>query len=203
MDHFALFNVPRQPWLDLDSLKATFLKLSATHHPDKVPEARRSAANHQFAEINGAYGCLLEPRDRLKHLLELEWGAPPKDVQTIPAGTMELFMEMAQICRETDAYFEQRAEETSPLLKVQVWEAGAVWLEKLDRLREKIDQQREGLFAELKKMNAAWQAAPPPGNPARAAALPLARLEEIYRILGYTTRWLEQIQSRRILLCPA
>ena len=45
-------------------------------------------------------------------------------------------------------------------------------------------------------MNAAWNAAPPPGSPARPGALPLRRLEEIARQFSYTTRWSGQIQER-------
>jgi curved DNA-binding protein CbpA len=198
MDNFALLQEPRQPWLDLDSLKAVFLKLAAQAHPDKASD--KATANARYAELNAAYHCLLEPRDRLRHLLELESGASPKDVQSLPPGTMDLLVEIGQVCRETDLFLTARSKTASPLLKVQMFEAGMAWTGKLNQLRQRIDLRREELLAELKSMNAAWNAAPLPGSAGRAAALPLERLEQIYRVFSYMARWTEQIQERLVQL---
>src|SRR5476651_643539 len=100
-DYFALLNEPRRPWLDADSLKQKFLALSANAHPDKIhsaSESDKSAAGKQFAELNAAYNCLLEPKSRLLHLLELELGAKPRDIQQIPAALADLFAEIAAAC---------------------------------------------------------------------------------------------------------
>jgi DnaJ-domain-containing protein 1 len=95
-DNFALLNEPRRPWLEPDLLKQKFLALSANAHPDKIhsaSESDKSAAAKQFSELNAAYNCLLEPKLRLLHLLELELGAKPKDIQTDPAALADLFAE--------------------------------------------------------------------------------------------------------------
>ena len=66
-DYFALLDEPRRPWLEPDSLKARFLALSAEVHPDRLhnaPEAQKQAANQQCAELNSAYRCLREPKER-------------------------------------------------------------------------------------------------------------------------------------------
>ncbi len=79
-DYFALLDEPRRPWLEPDSLKARFLALSAQVHPDRLhnaPEAQKQAANEQYAELNSAYRCLREPKERLQHLLELELRSKP------------------------------------------------------------------------------------------------------------------------------
>jgi len=203
MDNFALLQEPRQPWLDPDSLKAGFLRLAAQLHPDKTHQAgaeEKTAANERYAEINAAYHCLLEPRDRLLHLLELESGAKPKDVQSIPPGAMDLLVEIGQACRETDLFLATRAKTESPLLKAQMFETGMAWTDKLNQLRQRIDSRRGELLDELKSMNAIWNAAPPPGSAGRAAALPLERLEQMYRVLSYMARWAEQIQERLVRL---
>jgi len=203
MDYFALLHEPRQPWLDPDSLKADFLRLAAQVHPDKAHQANASekaTANARYAELNSAYHCLLEPRERLRHLLELESGATPKDVQSPPPGAMDLLMEIGQICRETDLFLAAKAKTTSPLLKVQMFETGMAWTGKLNQLRQRIDLQREEFVAELRSMNAAWNAAPPPGSAGRAAALPLERLEQVCRVFSYMARWTEQIQERLVQL---
>jgi curved DNA-binding protein CbpA len=197
MDNFALLQEPRRPWLDPDSLKAGFLRLAAQVHPDKVQQA---GANERSAGINAAYHCLLEPKERLLHLLELESGAKPKDVQSLPPGTMDLLVEIGQACRETDQFLAAKSKTTSPLLQAQMFETGLAWTGKLNQLRQRIDLRREELLAELKGMNAAWNAAPPPGSPGRAAALPLARLEQVYRVFSYLARWTGQIQERLVQL---
>src|SRR6266545_1175670 len=101
-NHFAVLNEPRRPWLDAELLKGKFLALSASVHPDRVhnlDEAKRAAAQEHYTELNAAYTCLREPKERLRHLLELELGALPKDIQRIPSELMDLSLEIGQACR--------------------------------------------------------------------------------------------------------
>jgi|ERR1043166_7011089 curved DNA-binding protein CbpA len=202
-DCFALLNEPRRPWLSVEELKAKFIALSSQCHPDRVhgaPEAERMAANQRYQELNAAYNVLREPRERLLHLLELEMGGKPKDIQRIPAGTVDLFVEVGQTCREVDGFLTERAGVTSPLLKVQLFERAQGWSEKLDHLRQKINFQRDELVKELQAMNATWAGAPAIGSADRSASLPLERLEQIYRIFSYIARWTEQVQERYVQL---
>jgi len=206
MDAFALLNEPRRPWLDPEALKQKFLPLSAEAHPDRVhagSEDEKRHATTRYAELNAAYTALRETRDRLLHLLELESGAKPKDVQRIPPGTMDLFVEVGQLCRDVDAFLAQRGNVTSPLLKVQMFERGMEWTDKLQALQQRINAKRDELAAELQQMNAVWDAAPPVGSPDRAAVLPLERLEQVYRVFSYIARWTEQIQERVVQLAAA
>ena len=205
-DAFALLAEPRRPWLDAGALKQKFLPLSSAAHPDRThnaPEAEKQAANERYAELNAAYNTLREPRDRLLHLLELERGAKPPDIQRIPPGTMDLFVEVGQLCRDTDAFLAQRKNVTSPLVKVQMFERGMEWTDKLQALQQRINARRDELTTELQQMNAVWEAAPPISSPSRAAALPLERLEQIYRVFSYIARWSEQIQERTLQLATA
>ena len=122
-DYFALLDEPRRPWLEPEALKAKFLKLAAETHPDKQPalnETEKAAANRSYAELNAAYHCLAEPKSRLLHLLELELGAKPKDVQQIPSALADLFAEVATTCRNADAFLTEKNKVTSPLLQVRV-----------------------------------------------------------------------------------
>lgn len=202
-DNFALLNEPRLPWIDPDLLKQRFLPLSAPFHPDRVhggSEAEKLSANQRYAELNSAYNCLREPKERLLHLLELESGAKPSDIQKIPPGTMDLFVEVGQTCRDADAFLAEKSKVTSPLLKVQMFERGHEWTDKLNGLQQKINAKREALSAELREMNSTWQKAPSIGSPERASALPLERLEQVYRTFSYIARWSEQIQERVVQL---
>jgi hypothetical protein len=203
LDAFALLSEPRRPWLDPEALKQKFRSLSNDAHPDRVhsaSEAEKQQATARYAELNAAHNTLREPRDRLLHLLELERGAKPRDVQRIPPGTMDLFVEVGQLCRDVDAFLPQRANVTSPLLKVQMFEKAMEWTDKLQALQQRINAKRDELTMELQQLNAVWESAPPIGSPERAAALPLERLEEIYRVFSYIARWSEQIQERNVQL---
>jgi hypothetical protein len=121
-------------------------------------------------------------------------------VQRIPPGTMDLFMEVGQRCRDVDAFLAERAKVTSPLLKVGMFQKSMDWTETLASLQHRVNAKRDDLLAELKTMNAVWETAPPIGSPERAAALPLERLEQLYRVLSYVSRWTEQIQERVVQL---
>jgi len=199
MDNFALLGQLRQPWLDAVLLKSAFLEISARLHPDRVPAAgaeERAEAARRFAEVNAAYHCLREAKERLLHLLELESGAPPASVESVPPGTMDLCMETGRMCREADRFLAAKARAQSPLLAAPLFEQGLEWTARLQAAREQIQLRRDGLLAELQGMNAAWKSAPPPASPARAAALPLRRLEELCRTLGYLARCEGQVQER-------
>ncbi len=203
IDHFALLREPRRPWIDPDVLKAKFLSLAAEVHPDRVhasDEATKNNANSRYADLNAAFQHLSKPRDRLLHLFELESGSRPKDIQRIPPGTMDLFVEIGQACRDADAFLLQRNRVTSPLLKVQFFERGQALVEQLQALQQKVNAARSALEGELQELNPVWEKAPPPGDPERADLLPIERLEEIYRVLSYTTRWAEQVQERLVQL---
>ena len=90
--------------------------------------------------LNAAYHCLAEPKSRLLHLLELELGAKPKDIQPIPATLADLFAEVANTCRKADGFLDEKNNATSPLLQVQLFERGQDWIEKLNLLQRKSER---------------------------------------------------------------
>jgi DnaJ-domain-containing protein 1 len=198
-DNFTLLNEPRRPWLDPDSLKRKFLILFAEVHPDRVHNASveaKQSANQRYSDLNAAYNCLREPKERLQHLLELERGAKPKEVERISSGSMDVFFEVGQLCRHVDVYLAEKARVTSPLLKVQLFEESQEWTDKLNSLQQKINARRDGLISELQTMNRFWESA----SNAADRQSSLTRLEEIYRLFGYFNRWSQQIQERIVQL---
>jgi len=197
-DNFAFLNEPRRPWIDPDSLKQKFLALSANAHPDKIhsaSESEKSAAAKQFAELNTAYNCLLEPKLRLLHLIELELGAKPKDIQQIPPALADLFAEIAAVCHKADEFFAEKIKITSPLLQVQLFERAQEWIEQLNSLQRKLNELREKLTGELKSLDEKWVE-----NDLEERAGLLKKLEELYRLFGYFNRWNNQIQERVVQL---
>jgi DnaJ-domain-containing protein 1 len=203
-DFFSLLGIARAPWPDAENLKIRFLSLSAEAHPDRfhsADETTRAAANARYIEINNAHQTLRETRPRLAHLLELELSNKPPQLQQILPETMNLFMEVSQICRQIDAFLAEKSKAASPMLKVALFAQGMEWLDRVTPLQQKVSAQRAALETELESMNPAWLAAPPPDAPAeRRATLPLKRLEEIYRLTSYLDRWSGQLQERAVQL---
>ena len=194
-DLFAVLDEPRRPWLDADALRKNFLALSAALHPDRVHnlgDPERAAAQDRYTRLNAAYHCLREPKERLRHLLELERGALPKDVQQIPGDLMDLSLEIGHACRQADAFLADRAKVTSPLLKVQFFERGQEQTERLLPLQRKLRDDRERLLEELRHLDEEWAASP--GRAARAELF--GPLEELYRLLSYFARWNDQVKER-------
>jgi curved DNA-binding protein CbpA len=197
-DYFSLLDEPRRTWLDADLLKQKFLALSAKLHPDKIHFAdasQKSAAAKKFAELNAAYHCLAEPKSRLLHLLELELGVKPKDIQQIPPALANLFAEVATVCKNTDLFLAGKSKITSPLLQVQFFEHAQNWLEALNSLQKKLGNLRDNLSNELKSLDAIWMTT---SSSERMNLLP--RLEELYRLFSYFNRWNNQIQERVVQL---
>lgn len=193
-DFFALLGQPRQPWLDEDALKAAFHEQSSTLHPDRfhsADDAARAEAGRRSAELNSAYQCLRELKDRLAHLIELESGRKPGGIQSVPAEAMVLFAQVGQLCRETDAFLADSAKVKSPMLKVQYFERGLEWTDRIQELLKMLNGQREALHAKLRLMNESWAGA---DAGSRAASLPA--LGEIHSRLSYLHRWTAQLQER-------
>jgi DnaJ-domain-containing protein 1 len=197
-DYFALLGERRRPWLDPETLKQTFFKLSAAVHPDRVhhaPEAERLAAQQRSTELNAAYNCLRQPRERLRHLLELELGAKPEQVQTFPSELLDLSLEVARLGREADAFLAKRAGITSPLLQVQMFERGQECAEQLGQLQRTINARQETAINDVKTLDGQWETGGGSGR-----GVELERLEELYRRLSYLTRWSGQVQERIVQL---
>src|SRR5450432_1830636 len=144
-DHFSVLNEPRRPWLEPEELKQKFLALSATVHPDRshnLSEAEREQAQRICTELNGSYNCLRDPRNRLRHLLELERGSAPTDIQQVPQDLMNVLMEVGQLCRQADTFLAAKDQVSSPLLKVQMFERGHDWTQKLRHLQHSLNDRR-------------------------------------------------------------
>jgi DnaJ-domain-containing protein 1 len=188
MDYFALLDQPRLPWLDPVALKSRFLALSAGAHPDRVhgaSPADKDAANQRYAELNAAYNCLREPKDRLIHLVDVETGRRPEDLQENPASLVDLFFAIAPIFQGADKFLKEKARVTSPLAKVQLFQDSMNWSDQLMGLQSQISARREKLETELRALNDVW-----------AAAKPLDQATALGRQFSFLKRWSDQIQER-------
>ncbi len=202
-DYFSLMGEARRPWLDVEALKGRFLESTSLVHPDRfhgAAELERVEAGNRYTELNTAHQVLRDVRQRLLHLIELETGARPRDIQRIPAGTMDLFVDVGQACRDADGFLERRGAVTSPMLKVKLFQEGMEWVERLKSMQARVRSRESVLEVDLRALNESWDAAGAVGSAGREARLPMDRLTDVYRGLSYVARWTEQLQERLVRL---
>ncbi|HXJ05263.1 MAG TPA: Fe-S protein assembly co-chaperone HscB [Candidatus Acidoferrum sp.] len=74
-DYFALFEMPRKLWIEMNSLEQKFLQLSWKLHPDNfvnATETERELSLKRSSELNDAYRTLRDPVARVEYLLGIE-----------------------------------------------------------------------------------------------------------------------------------
>ena len=193
MSPFALFDLEPAPALDAAALKERFSRATAETHPDKfaqAPEQERTAAEARYSDLNRAFQTLIDPRARLLALYELTKGEKPRDVQRIPPGTMDLFVEVGQTCQEFDKFIERKKAASGALDRAALMGEEITLQDALGSLREKLGALSVTLETDLATLDTKW----------RAGDKDLNALETVYRKYSYFARWQQQLEEREIAL---
>lgn len=188
-DYFALFEQPRQPWLDPDDLKEKYHRLTLVSHPDA--RSQTAAANATFAELNKGYRTLSEPAERVLHLLTLEGRAPETNIQLVPKKLEDLFLIIGTLNQEIDSLQERLAGATSALGKSML---SPDLLSVQSRLKTCLDTLvyiQSKALTELQQLNDVFVS-----DRERA----LSRLTELYYEMSYLSRWMNQLEEKRFQL---
>lgn len=162
------------------------LRCGAPDRFHNAPAAERAVAQERYTELNAAFTTLREPKDRLQHLLELESGAKPGNIQSTPPELTDLFFAVGQLCRDVDFFLLEKGRANSPLLKVKMFRRAMEWTNQLNALQTRLRAKRGEVETELQALNDAWLAAPVGARGAAGgaasrtagAALPHAKLPE-------------------------
>jgi molecular chaperone HscB len=192
-DPFALFQLEPGPALDTAALKERFIRATAESHPDKfahASEAERTAADARFGALNQAYQTLIDPRTRLLALYELTKGEKPRDVQRIPPGTMDLFKQVGEMCRELDTFLERKGATTGRLERAGLMTEELALQDKLTAVRVDLEKFGVGVDEEIAALDKHW----------RAGEKDINALESVYRKCSYVARWRQQLEEREIEL---
>jgi molecular chaperone HscB len=110
VDYFALFEMPRKLWIDLDGLEKKFLQLSWKLHPDNfvnATERERELSLEQSSQLNDAYRLLREPVARIEYLLRIE--GTRKEGEHKQLAPPELLEEVFELNESLDELREAKA----------------------------------------------------------------------------------------------
>jgi curved DNA-binding protein CbpA len=190
---FALFELDPAPEVDLAALKERFARATGATHPDKFAQAsgpERLDAESRYAALNQAYQTLIDPRARLLALFEMTKGQKPADIQRIPPGTMDLFKEVGELCRELDTFLEKKQSLTNRLERAALMSDELALQDSLTTLRMKLEAFAATVQAEVSALDAKW----------RGGDRDLNALEAVYRKYSYVARWRQQLEEREIAL---
>jgi molecular chaperone HscB len=110
VDYFALFEMPRHLWIEMNSLEQKFLQLSWKLHPDNfvnATETERELSLKRSSELNDAYRTLRDPVGRVEYLLAIE-GAR-KEGEHRQQAPPELLEEVFELNESLDELREAKA----------------------------------------------------------------------------------------------
>lgn len=198
IDFFEMFNLTPRPYVDQNQLKARFLELSQTLHPDRNLAAGPDAQERILAlsaQLNRAYTTLTDTKERLRYLVAEQTDEEPEEAKQVPAEMMELFFEVHDLMQEVDAYLKARRPSASRIVAA---------LESADpdkaRLQERIVAMRaQGaervavVDDEILRLDDAWQQ-----QDDRAGLL--ERLGQLADVLSYLGRLHQSLDDKELAL---
>lgn len=191
-DYFALLNQPRRPWLDTEEVKHAFHARALQAHPDAKPQqGTESSSDALFAELNEAYQVLQDPKRRLQHLLTLEGHPPDRASGATPTTIEALFPLVAAATNRATALVKQSAAATNALtrslLKSELQNAS----KDVAAVQEKVRELYDTAMACLQRLDQSWD------NDSRPEP---NQLKQLYLELSYVTRWLQELEEKRLQL---
>jgi molecular chaperone HscB len=176
VDYFALFDMPRKLWIEMDGLEKKFLQLSWKLHPDNfvnATERERELSLEKSSQLNDAYRVLRDPVSRVEYLLELE--GTRKEGEHKQQAPPELLEEVFELNESLD-----ELRETKPLggdlaaLKARLEAAEKNFQEKLGE----VDGQLQSTAKE-------WDAGADAGVDGAARKKIMSRLNELLNRRSY------------------
>ncbi|MGV3772753.1 MAG: J domain-containing protein [Verrucomicrobiales bacterium] len=196
VDYFALLGMPRQPGLDQEKLKQSFLEISSRQHPDKAASGEDAVeVNSKFTEINEAFHSLKNPKSRLLHLLDLEGFKEKERFQSINPEIANLFSEAGKLTQQADKLAKERRDASSPMMKASIFGRGVELPDQLQQFQKILQQKVAFMEEQLAPMNQFWD----DGNAlqgARNIELPLADLYQKAVELGFLQRLQQQVEEK-------
>jgi curved DNA-binding protein CbpA len=184
IDCFAQLQLPRRPYLPEGSVRNSFHRLAAQHHPDKT-----EGESGRFAELATAFETLRNPVTLLKHLIDLENLADLSQKPGIPPDLVALFPEIAQARQQVAAAFEKLRAAKNSLSRSLATVDSANARRSAEQLTQKLEELYSASLTDLRQVDAAWPAAE------SRAALP-----SLHSRFAFLTKWRDQLRESLLQL---
>ncbi len=187
---FAVLQFPSRPWLLPEELQTRFLELAAKWHPDGNSDPNSTA---EFQKITVAHQTLKDPVRRIEAVLELERPGFVASLakNAIPSSLPELFMEIATLQREINAFCAQHSSTHSPL-SLALLKGEVIALRKdLEQLDQKLRLHWERCLNQIQAADSTWE---------RRTTESLTALALVHQEMVYLQRWREQLKESRVRL---
>lgn len=180
MDAFALLGQPRQPILNLDSLRESQQRFCQEFHPDLQKDAEGKAqAQAALADVNQAFRLLSDPAARLRHLIELEYGMVGAKIEQIPSQYAESLFEMAGTLRTVETVLERAMKASSTIEKALFYPELLQAKQSVESIAQQLAEKRAGVLQPLQTED--WR------------NLGLPALSDAASLLGYFQKAEEQV----------
>ena len=173
-DYFALLELPRQPWLDEEAVRAQFQRFGATAHPDGG-----GGDGARFVALNEAWQTLRSPTARLRHYLELAHPELLHSAGGMAGANADLFMQIAEAQQQANSFATRLATTRSPLSRALLETERVALQARLEGLASQVDQQTEEIHKQL-----------------RASTADPSQLASALHQLVFLEKWSKQLRER-------
>ena len=184
LDYFALFEMPKKLWIEMEGLEKKFLQLSWKLHPDNfvnATELERELSLKRSSELNDAYRTLRDPVGRVEYLLSIE--GERKEGEKKQQAPPELLEEVFELNESLDELREAR-ESGGDLTALRA---------SLEAARDNFQQKLTEVDAQLQSAAREWDAALT-GDVATRKKI-MARLNELLNRRSYIRNLVTNVQK--------
>ena len=184
LDYFALFEIPKKLWIEMEGLEQKFLQLSWKLHPDNfvnATEMERELSLKRSSELNDAYRTLRDPVGRVEYLLGIE--GERKEGEKKQQAPPELLEEVFELNESLDELREAR-ESGGDLTALRA---------SLESARDNFQEKLTEVDAQLQSAAREWDAALT-GDAATRKRI-MARLNELLNRRSYIRNLVTNVQK--------
>lgn len=198
-NYYTIIGLPVQPCVDEAELKAKYLKLSSSLHPDRETDQAIDPSDPiDAALVNEAQTVLSHAPSRIRHLLALKTGSIPGNLRQVPNEIGDLFMKVGMLLKSIDKVIQDKPnEDASELSKVIFLKKSMASRQQIESMLQTINSGIENLQSQLEKLNADWKIKVADSD------LPIdvsAQLTQIYHEWTFHDRWRGQLKDRMLEL---
>jgi molecular chaperone HscB len=185
VDYFALFEMPRNLWIEMSGLEKKFLELSWKLHPDKFVNAsieEQELSLKRSSELNDAYRVLRDPIARVEYLLGIE--GMRKEGEHKQQAPPELLEEVFELNESLDELREAKASGDG-LASIK---------ERLESAEKNFQEKLGEVDAQLQETARQWDAAIDANGSDTARKAIMIRLNELLNRRSYIRNLVTNVQ---------